>query len=974
LEKLIDAFGNALQAGENTASTSDLHDDDSQVGIAQDSIKKAAFNESDKLNLISNNIENSFSKRNLALYPDDSYKLSGYLGYSMHNNEGYAVKLINVNGLTETVLKSGTTNNEGYFEITFLPAASGSYKIEITKPGYLKRVVTDVSLLTTDIRIYSISLWPGDVQQDGAINMSDVIEISSCFNVSSSNTSRYKSEYDLNNDNSINMADVMIVTENFNKGTKDYLEGIPTYQVSQDMTLSPDNVPSVINGSLIIDEGKCLTILPGTNLKFKNGSIIVDGRIIALGTPESNIVFTSIDDQKYGGTGYSGNYGCNSIVIGSTGLFSGNYVDFRYGGRGNTGDDGFYVMGQILTYDGTLDLNNSSLSYSNGNSIVIKNTNPNNPIGNNISIMNCRIENYQNDGIVIVDNGNGQFVIENNTIINGNTQKTYNSDNFMSVVGSSNGISVSGSGNSLSIKNNSISGNYGFPIVFDRVKELYKIDMRNISGNCFTQNALNSIVIGDGLYEVEINKDKTITLTNNNESYVILGKLKVYGTLNIEEGVKLYYSKTTNNKSLYENIPTYSFIDVYGKLNSYGTASNPVVITNVNNPVYGIISKDSDTYSELIYVNAYPTENMVGELNTTYTKIIGASIIIGGKANIKGCTITNSISYNKIISESELIISFNNIFGNLSCSGEVQLDAGYNYWVSESGPKYKNSLVNYDPWFREPIKDGLVTLYKDGEKKDVDIDQATHYMDNGWLPTIVQGTGEDTTQTPSNPFGDKWFISADEASAFGLTTPSSNNSMSKELEGFGIQVEISGSIPGFTGALGAEIVWYTNDSFERDKAGLYTNKSEAIPYIYVFIEGDTGASMTKRGVDYLIASLKDIAKSPDVALKNINNLAGFSASVTAFGIVGNNRFNNPYDYLGAFNTTSATVYHVKGTYASDPNNNVVTVGVGADTSYFGFFQGASNYYLLNPSKLEEIANSLSSLMGTASNEYKAAAQ
>lgn len=253
-----------------------------------------------------------------------------------------------------------------------------------------------------------------------------------------------------------------------------------------------------------------------------------------------------------------------------------------------------------------------------------------------------------------------------------------------------------------------------------------------------------------------------------------------------------------------------------------------------------------------------------------------------------------------------------------------------------------------------------------GGKKSNDINDR---VSGPKLPT--QGTGKDSTNN-GNPFGDKWFISADDVATLGLTTPSTNKPMNKELEGFGIQIEISGSIPGITGALGAEIVWYTNDSFERDKTGLYSNKSEAIPYIYVFAEGDGGASMSKSAVDYLIKSLKALAAKPNMLLKNITNLAGFSASVTAFGIVGNNRFNNPYDYLGAFNTTSATVCHVKGTYASDPNNNVVTVGVGADTSYFGFFEGASNYYLLNPSKLEGLADSLSHLMGTASTEYKAA--
>jgi hypothetical protein len=133
---------------------------------------------------------------------------------------------------------------------------------------------------------------------------------------------------------------------------------------------------------------------------------------------------------------------------------------------------------------------------------------------------------------------------------------------------------------------------------------------------------------------------------------------------------------------------------------------------------------------------------------------------------------------------------------------------------------------------------------------------------------------------------------------------------------------------------------------------------------------NVGGRISVQELDYLMNSLKDLASKPNVVFKNIKKLAGFSVSITAFGIIGNNRFNNPYDYLGAFNTTSATAFHVKATCASNPNGNVMTVGVGVDSSYFSFYSGSSIYYLLNPSNVEPIANLLISVMASANNEYQ----
>jgi len=56
----------------------------------------------------------------------------------------------------------------------------------------------------------------GDINNDGVINMADVILLATKFNAVAGD-GKYVAAYDLNSDNSINMADVIIIASNFNK-------------------------------------------------------------------------------------------------------------------------------------------------------------------------------------------------------------------------------------------------------------------------------------------------------------------------------------------------------------------------------------------------------------------------------------------------------------------------------------------------------------------------------------------------------------------------------------------------------------------------------------------------------------------------------------------------------------------------------------------------------------------------------------
>jgi len=56
----------------------------------------------------------------------------------------------------------------------------------------------------------------GDLNNDGVVNMADVILIATAFNATIG-TEKYNAKYDLNNDGAINMADVLEIAKNFNK-------------------------------------------------------------------------------------------------------------------------------------------------------------------------------------------------------------------------------------------------------------------------------------------------------------------------------------------------------------------------------------------------------------------------------------------------------------------------------------------------------------------------------------------------------------------------------------------------------------------------------------------------------------------------------------------------------------------------------------------------------------------------------------
>lgn len=151
------------------------------------------------------------------------YKVSGYIESDFQLStatgskarEGFKVEIVGTafNALTDA---------NGYFEIKDVPA--GTYDIKISKPCYLTRHITNISVNSDkelSAKSTPISLWIGDVNENGSINMEDIMIICKSFN-SNAGDNNYKECRDLNCDGAINIEDIVIVAKHFNSISSDY--------------------------------------------------------------------------------------------------------------------------------------------------------------------------------------------------------------------------------------------------------------------------------------------------------------------------------------------------------------------------------------------------------------------------------------------------------------------------------------------------------------------------------------------------------------------------------------------------------------------------------------------------------------------------------------------------------------------------------------------------------------------------------
>lgn len=316
--------------------------------------------------------------------------------------------------------------------------------------------------------------------------------------------------------------------------------------LSQNKTLAIAYNPYIVTGNYTIQNGVTLTIGPGVILKFYVGSgLQVEGILRAEGTATSPVVFTSMDDDPYGGdTNQNGSStsptagSWTSIkILGSGSMF--DHTIIRYGGAKDLPSANYWA--NIRAQNVALDIKNSIIEYSGAYGVWLKNVTG--LIQGNTFRYNNATANTQSTGLNVED---GSLTIQNN-IFNQNSVGLF--------------MSSAGSSHTLNVSDNTFTANSGEAIFANGVYPLF-------SGNIATNNGTNGIT-----FQGTINQDYTLA---RDLPYILTNTLTVAANkvLTILEGVIVKLSGS-------------GAISVLGKLMAQGTAANHIVFTSINDDNFG---------------------------------------------------------------------------------------------------------------------------------------------------------------------------------------------------------------------------------------------------------------------------------------------------------------------------------------------------------------------------------------------------
>jgi M6 family metalloprotease-like protein len=157
--------------------------------------------------------------------PDPHVIISGYIFpdfFTVNDNpivrEGFAVR---VQGTDIWAM----SDKKGYFQLSGLKKNEDGYNLIITKPNYFKCSIKTGDVVENMIvikRNNPIIMWCGDVNQDGTINLIDIIRLALLFN-SIEGDSKYDVRVDFNLDGVINLRDFYVVSRHFNQTVDDFI-------------------------------------------------------------------------------------------------------------------------------------------------------------------------------------------------------------------------------------------------------------------------------------------------------------------------------------------------------------------------------------------------------------------------------------------------------------------------------------------------------------------------------------------------------------------------------------------------------------------------------------------------------------------------------------------------------------------------------------------------------------------------------
>ncbi|MCH7762735.1 MAG: right-handed parallel beta-helix repeat-containing protein, partial [Candidatus Marinimicrobia bacterium] len=457
--------------------------------------------------------------------------------------------------------------------------------------------------------------------------------------------------------------------------------------ITSDETWTSTDSPYIITGTTSVNTGLTLTIEPGVEVRFESGmSMQVDGELVAIGTADSMVTFTSDSDTVAGSWGFI--------------KFTDSSVDATFDGGGN------YTGGSILQYckvfygggsgaNGAIQLDSATPFIDH---CEIKNNGQRGIYANNLSGV-LKITNS-----TIIDNSNSGIYTSGDTVIISNNTIDNNSANRGAGIYVSNGtVTIS----SNTINSNRTSGyqpNGGGIYVSNGTVTIYD----NIISNNMASGGYNHIY-GGGVYV----SGGTVSVSNNqiidNYSDHYAGGIYISGS----ESSILDGNLIQGNVSEGSGNSSGGGITVNGSV----TVSNNTIIGNsgiqgggiyTGNNYSGTISSNNFTNNTASNGGAiFGTGSVIN--NTITANFSSSSIIYYSGENISYNTITDNVGGNTVYIASTALFNNNNIFGNTSNydiynGTSNNVDATNNWWGTIDETAIQEQI--YD-WFDDASK-GIV--------------------------------------------------------------------------------------------------------------------------------------------------------------------------------------------------------------------------------------------------------------------------
>lgn len=419
--------------------------------------------------------------------------------------------------------------------------------------------------------------------------------------------------------------------------------------ISENTTWTLSGSPYIVQGELIINQGVKLNIDPGVKVIFKKyasrvNGIKVNGTLAANGSLASPIIFTYSED---GTLITQDNYMFKGIEVTPTGEFIGNYCNIEQKG----------IFSYHITNKGKLKLNNSKINTINDRSTkyshgILLEEQIDTSIQNS-TITNCNIGVLARDslGEVTVSNNkinNNKFGMEFlNNSIGSAEQIIFKSNELKDNEIGINIVNKQSRISKLSIDSNNIINSKQVGIQFNEGDSSnviiykntisstntirYDYDKENLMSGPICLN-LEKIKFSSNEFLSSLNSDdnnlKNNLNGNNYDGIVIKGKLN--NNLYIPSGKNHYIIDHFIDipKGIVLDIQAGAIINIrgaiwsYGKINSEGTSTRPIIFTSITDKEFGIThtsAKDYDNSRDINFEAIYVFAE--GEFNGINTKI-----------------------------------------------------------------------------------------------------------------------------------------------------------------------------------------------------------------------------------------------------------------------------------------------------------------------------------------------------------------